>query len=59
MPNKAIAAGGTVGLAGSLSLVFFWAIGHPAPPEVEGAVTTIISAILTFAATYITKTEGT
>lgn len=59
MPTKAVAAGGTVGLAGSLSVVLFWAIGHPAPPEIEGAMTTIISAVLTFMATYFTKAEET
>lgn len=59
MPTKAIAGGATVGLAGSISIVFFWAIGHPAPPEIEAAMTTIITAILTFAATFYTKREGT
>lgn len=58
MPNKAVAAGGTTALAGAMATLLFSLLGHPADPGTEGAVTTIIAAGLTFAATYFTKPEG-
>ena len=58
MPNKAVAAGGTTALAGALTTLVLSAFSHPLSPDVAGALTTIISAVLTFGATYLTKAEG-
>jgi hypothetical protein len=57
LPNKAVAASGSTALAGAICMIGFWAFGHPAPPEVQAAMTTVLSAGLTFAATYFTKSE--
>lgn len=57
MPNKAVAASGSTALAGALSMIIFWMFGHPAPPEVQAAMTTVLSSAVTFAATYFTKSE--
>ena len=55
MPNKAIAAGGTTALAGALVTVILSLLHHPATPELEGALTTIVGALLSGVATYYTK----
>ncbi len=58
MPNKAVAAGGTTALAGAISTLLLSLFGHPVSPEVAGAITTVVSTVLTFVATYYTKMEG-
>lgn len=54
MPTKAVAAGGTVAMAGAITTLIFAAIGHPVSPEVEDALTTLVSAVLSGIATYLT-----
>ena len=58
MPTKAVAAGGTTALAGALTTLILSLLNHPVAPDTAGALTTLISAGLTFAATYFTKAEG-
>ncbi len=58
MPTKAVAAGGATGLAGALATLLFGALGHPVDPTLEQAATTVIAAVLSFAATYFTKSEA-
>jgi len=58
MPTKAVAAGGTTALAGALTTLILSLSNHPVSPDVAGSLTTLISAVLTFAATYFTKMEG-
>lgn len=58
MPNKAVAAGGTTALAGAITTLILGLLNHPVSPDVAGALTTIISAVLTFLATYFVKYEG-
>ena len=54
MPNKAIAAGGTTAVAGALATVLFGTLGHPVTPDMQAAITTLISAALSGLATYWT-----
>lgn len=58
MPNKAVAAGGTTALAGALTTIILSALGHPVSPDMQGAITTVVTTILTFGATWLTKMEG-
>lgn len=58
MPNKAVAAGGTTALAGAVTTLILGLFNHPVSPDVAGALTTVVSAVLTFVATYFTKGEG-
>lgn len=57
MPTKAVAAGGATALAGSIVTLILSMWGHPVAPDVAGALTTLISAVLSFGATYLTKME--
>ena len=58
MPTKAVAAGGTTALAGAITTVLLSFSGHPLSPDTAQALTTIISAVLTFAATWAVRAEG-
>ena len=58
MPNKAVAAGGTTALAGALTTMILSALGHPVSPDMQAALTTIISAVLSAVATYFTPHNG-
>jgi hypothetical protein len=59
MPTKAMTAGGTTALAGALTTVILGLFNHPLTPDMQGAITTLISAALTFLATWAVKMEGT
>lgn len=58
MGNKAIAAGGSVALSGAITTIILSILGHPVSADVQSALTTIISAVLAYGATYVTKMEG-
>lgn len=54
MPNKAIAAGGTTAVAGAIATIIFGLWNHPVTPDLQAAITTLISATLSGVATYLT-----
>jgi hypothetical protein len=58
MPNKAVAAGATTALAGAVTTLVLSLLGHPVSAEVAGALTTVVSAVLAFIATWLTRFEG-
>ena len=59
LPNKAVAAGGTTALAGALTTLLLSALGHPVSPDLQAAITTLVSAVLSAAVTYLTPHNGT
>lgn len=58
MPNKAVAAGGTAAVAGALTTVILSLFNHPVSADLAGAIQTLVTAGLTFAATWMTKMES-
>lgn len=58
MPNKAVAAGGTTALAGAITTLVVSLFWHSAGPEVTGALTTLIAAVLSAVTTYLVPHEG-
>ena len=58
MPNKAVAAGGTTALAGAITTLVLSLFNHPVSPEVAGALTTLIAAILSTVGVYLTPMEN-
>lgn len=57
MPNKAVAAGGTTALAGAITTILLSVFNHPVSPELAGAITTVVSTLLTVVATYLVPSE--
>ncbi len=57
IPQKAVAAGSTTLLAGAITTIALSLFNHPVSPELAGALTTLIAAGLSFAATYATPKE--
>lgn len=57
MPTKAVAAGGTAAVAGALTTLILSLAGHPVSPDVAGAIQTLVTAGLSFGATWLTKME--
>ena len=58
MPTKAVAAGGTAAVAGALTTIILSAFDHPVSPDLAGAIQTVVTAALSFCATWFTKAEG-
>lgn len=58
MPNKAVAAGGYAAIAGALTTIVISALGHPVSPDVQSAISTLISAACAFGGAWVTKMEG-
>ncbi len=57
MPTKAVAAGGTAAVAGALTTLILNLLGHPVSADVAGALQTLITAGLSFGATWLIKME--
>lgn len=58
MGTKAVAGTSSLGIAGALVAVGLWAAGLQPPQEIVIALTTILSAPLTYAAVYFTPHDG-
>lgn len=58
MPTKAVSASGSVLLAGAITTVILGVLGHPVTPEMQGAITTIVSAVLAGLGAYLPAMEG-
>lgn len=58
IPQKAVAAGGATAFAGAMTTLILAMLNHPVSPDIAGAMTTVISTVISFVATYYTKHEG-
>lgn len=57
MPTKAAAASGTALLAGALTTLALSLLGHPVSADVQGAVQTVLTAVLAGIGAYLPRME--
>ena len=58
MPQKAVVGGATTALAGAIVTIILSLANHPVSADLQSAMTTVVSAVLSGLAVYFTPHEG-